>query len=110
MSKTKAGMRAITMQQPFASAMVHAQGLFTRRGKPAKFAEGNEGGEWIAVHCGGNSEHLKNKALMEAVREKWPGCPSNEDLTKQQVCVNSPCASSFSHSTLPLCFGCRNQF
>ncbi len=34
MSKTKTpiGLRALTMQQPFASAMAHGFGLFSRRG------------------------------------------------------------------------------
>jgi len=44
--KARVGVRAVTMQQPFASAMVHGAGLFTRRGKPTtSFGEG----EWIAV-------------------------------------------------------------
>ena len=85
MSKpTRMGVRAITMQQPFASAMVHGQGLFTRRGKPTKFAEG---GEWIAIHCGSNSEHLKNKSLMAEVRKHWPDCPSDAELQKGQKSI-----------------------
>ena len=80
-SKTRVGLRAITMQQPFAAAMAHGKGLFTRRGKPAKWAAG---GEWVAIHCGGNSEHLKNAELMAAVRGEWPGCPSDEELAAQQ--------------------------
>lgn len=43
-SRTKIGLRAITMQQPFASAMVHGLTSYTRRGKPAKF---EAGGEWV---------------------------------------------------------------
>ena len=35
--KVRVGLRAITMQQPFAAAMVHGKGLYTRRGKPAKW-------------------------------------------------------------------------
>jgi len=80
-SKTRAGMRAITMQQPFAAAMAHGVGLFTRRGKPAKWAAG---GEWVAVHCGGNGEHLKNTKLMAEVREEWPECPADDELRAQQ--------------------------
>jgi limonene 1,2-monooxygenase len=34
------GLRAITMQQPFAAAMAAGIGLFTRRGKPIAFAPG----------------------------------------------------------------------
>jgi hypothetical protein len=77
-------LRAITMQQPFAAAMVAGQGLYTRRGKPTKF---KSGGEWVAVHCGQNSEHLNNTPLMEKVRERWPACPSDEELKQQQRCV-----------------------
>lgn len=36
MAGKRVGMRAITMQQPFAAAMAHGRGLFTRRGKPTK--------------------------------------------------------------------------
>ena len=25
-------------------------------------------GEWVAIHCGANKEHVKNKALMASVR------------------------------------------
>ena len=74
------GIRALTMQQPFAAAMAHGQGLYSRRGKATKFAEG---GEWVAVHCGQNEEHLKNAALMKAVRKHWPACPSDAELRSQ---------------------------
>jgi hypothetical protein len=33
-AKPRLGMRAVTMQQPFAAAMAAGIGLFTRRGKP----------------------------------------------------------------------------
>jgi hypothetical protein len=79
--RTRIGLRAITMQQPFAAAMVHGQGLFTRRGKPVSFGEE---GEWLAIHCGANDTHLKNESLMEEVRAQWPECPSNEDLKAAQ--------------------------
>ena len=44
-----------------AAAMAHGEGLFSRRGKPAKFKSGKPStefkgttpeGEWVAVHCG----------------------------------------------------------
>ena len=41
-------------------------------------------GEWVAIHCGANKEHVKNKALMASVRKQWPGCPSDEELLGQQ--------------------------
>ena len=81
---TRVGIRAITMQQPFASAMVHGKALFTRRGKPTVFAQG---GEWLAVHCGSNDEHLKNKELMRSVREYWPECPSDAELKAGQKSI-----------------------
>lgn len=34
------GIRAITMQQPFAAAMVQGVGMLTKRGKPTVFEEG----------------------------------------------------------------------
>jgi hypothetical protein len=76
------------MQQPFASAMVHGQGVFTRRGRAVKFdlGEGNDG-EWIAVHCGSNVEHLNNGKLMSEVRHHWPDCPDDEQLRAQQGCI-----------------------
>ena len=84
MSDGRIGLRAITMQQPFAAAMVAGQGLYTRRGKATAF---DSAGEWVAVHCGQNDEHLKNAALMEQVRIRWPACPSEEELRGQQKCL-----------------------
>ena len=78
------GIRAVTMQQPYAAAMVHGQGLYSRRGKAVRFADE---GEWVAIHCGQSTEHLKNSTLMAAVREHWPSCPSDEDLRAQQKCI-----------------------
>jgi hypothetical protein len=78
--RTRIGIRAITMQQPFAAAMVYGQGLFTRRGKPVSFGDG----EWLAIHCGANDTHLKNESLMDEVRAHWPDCPSDEDLKAAQ--------------------------
>ena len=63
------GIRALTMQQPYATAMAHGVGLYSRRGKAVKF---KPEGEWLAIHCGQNSEHLNNKATMDAVRKLWP--------------------------------------
>lgn len=78
------GVRALTMQQPFAAAMAHGVGLYSRRGKATKFAPG---GEWVAIHCGQNSEHLNNAPLLAAVRKAWPACPSDAELRAQQKCV-----------------------
>jgi hypothetical protein len=82
------------MQQPFAAAMAHGEGLFSRRGKPAKFHAGEPewkgstpSGEWVAVHCGQNNEHLKSASLMKAVRSHWPACPTDSELRKQQRCI-----------------------
>lgn len=94
--KTRIGLRAITMQQPFAAAMAHSQGLYTRRGKATKWQLGEPAadkqglcaaGEWVAIHCGQNNEHLKNAKLMAQVREQWPGCPSDMVLKAQQRTV-----------------------
>ena len=49
--KTRAGMRAITMQQPFAAAMAHGHGLYTRRGRATKFGAGDGAGEWVSGWC-----------------------------------------------------------
>eukprot|EP00966_Prymnesium_polylepis_P198403 4597980-Prymnesium_polylepis.1 len=78
------GLRAITMQQPFAAAMVAGQGLHTRRGKATSFPAS---GEWVAVHCGQNDEHLKNDELLARIRERWPDCPGVEELRAQQRCL-----------------------
>lgn len=95
-TKTPVGLRALTMQQPFAAAMAAGVGLFSRRGKPAKFHAGKPSkewkgstptGEWVAVHCGQNTEHLKNAALMKQVRAHWPECPSDDELRAQQRCI-----------------------
>ena len=75
------GIRALTMQQPYATAMAHGVGLYSRRGKAVKF---KPEGEWLAIHCGQNSEHLNNKATMDAVRKLWPDCPSDVELKAQQ--------------------------
>ena len=78
------GLRAITMQQPYAAAMVAGEGLYTRRGKSTSFASG---GEWVAIHCGQNSEHLNNATVMKAIRARWPACPSDAELRAQQRCL-----------------------
>ena len=75
------GLRAITMQQPFAHAFIFDVCLYTRRGKPVTF---KSGGEWIAIHCGTNDEHLKNGPLMKEFRRVWPECPSDEVLRSCQ--------------------------
>lgn len=72
------------MQQPFAAAMAAGLGLHTRRGKATTFAAG---GEWVAIHCGQNDEHLKNAGLLAKVRALWPDCPSDNELRAQQRCV-----------------------
>ncbi len=79
--KQRLGMRAVTMQQPFAAAMAAGIGLYTRRGKPAALAPN---GEWVAVHCGQNDEHLKNPQLMREIRQAWPACPSDAALRAGQ--------------------------
>jgi hypothetical protein len=88
-ARVRVGVRAITMQQPFAAAMVGGQGLFTRRGKAVQFgaAASPEGGEWLAIQCGQNDVHLKNVKLMAAVRTHWPGCPSDEELRADQKSI-----------------------
>ncbi len=78
------GLRAVTMQQPFAAAMAAGVGLYTRRGKTTTFADG---GEWIAIHCGANEEHLLNASLMAAVRAEWPDCPNDASLRAGMKCV-----------------------
>ena len=80
-SRKKTGVRAITMQQPYAAALSAGFCKYTRRGRATGFAEG---GEWIAIHCGGNDEHLKNKKAMAAIRKAWPTCPSDAELKAQQ--------------------------
>jgi hypothetical protein len=72
------------MQQPFAAAMAAGVGLHTRRGKPAAFLLG---GEWVAIHCGQNEEHLRNAALMASFRRAWPACPPDAALRAGQRCV-----------------------
>ncbi len=57
--------------------MAAGVGLFTRRGKPAAF---HPRGEWLAIHCGQNDEHLKNGPLMAAIRRAWPACPPDAAL------------------------------
>ena len=85
MADQRLGLRAITMQQPFAAAMAAGVGLFSRRGKPMRF-EG-AAGEWVAVHCGQNEEHLKNARLMKEIRRVWPSCPPDEALRAGQRSV-----------------------
>ena len=80
-AKLRLGMRAVTMQQPFAAAMAAGIGLFTRRGKPTALAPG---GEWVAVHCGQNDEHIRNPQLMREIRAAWPACPSDAALRAGQ--------------------------
>jgi hypothetical protein len=80
-----AGVRAITMQQPYAAAMVANVGLYTRRGKAVAFDQA--GGEAIAIHCGQNQEHLDNAAKMKKIRAIWPECPSDADLRSSQRCI-----------------------
>jgi hypothetical protein len=80
-AKPRLGMRAVTMQQPFAAAMAAGVGLYTRRGKPTALAPG---GEWVAVHCGQNDEHVKNPQLMREIRRAWPACPSDAALRAGQ--------------------------
>ena len=74
------GVRALTLQQPFAAAMAAGIGLYTRRGKPTAFSKG----EWVAVHCGQSEEHLKNARLMQEIRRAWPACPTDEALRAGQ--------------------------
>ena len=95
MATDRLGIRAITMQQPFAAAMVAGEGLYTRRGRSVAFGKGvatacadeATGGEWVAVHCGRNDVHIRNKSLMAAVRKHWPACPSDEELRRGQACL-----------------------
>ena len=87
------------MQQPFAAAMVAGVGLFSRRGRATRFGDigknsakertfgPTDGSEWIAIHCGQNNEHLRNKPLMKRVREFWPDCPPDEELISAQKCL-----------------------
>ena len=71
---TLLGVRAITMQQPFASAMVAGEGLYTRCGRTTAFQGGDES-EWVAIHCGGNHEHVNNAKLMTMTTlQGVPGC------------------------------------
>ena len=84
MSKTRVGCRAITLQQPFASAMVHGHNTFTRRGKATSFAED---GEWVAIHCGSNNAHMNNPSTMAKIREAWPECPTDDKLKQGMKCI-----------------------
>lgn len=78
------GLRAITMQQPYAAALAHGVGLFSKRGKEVKFADG---GEWVAVHCGQSDRHLRDAVLMKRVRAVWPECSSDAELRAGQKCI-----------------------
>jgi len=86
-------MRSITMQQPFAAAMAHGKGLYTRRGRATRFGPAANNSfvdgkaEWVAIHCGRNNEHLRNKKLMKEIREHWPECPSDSELKAAQSCI-----------------------
>jgi hypothetical protein len=80
-SPTRTGIRAITMQQPYAAAMCAGMCRFTRRGKATNFGAD---GEWIAVHVGSNNEHLNNKSAMVEIRKHWPDCPSDDELKASQ--------------------------
>jgi hypothetical protein len=77
-------LRALTMQQPYAAAMAAGVGLFSRRGKVANFPPG---GEWLAIHCGQNNEHIDNEAKMAKIRKHWPGCPSDQELRAGQKSI-----------------------
>ena len=65
----RAGVRAITMQQPYAWAMAAGYGLYTRRGRATRFREGRE--------C----------VAIPAVRRRWPQCPSDGELRGMQRCI-----------------------
>lgn len=106
---SKIGMRALTMQQPFAAAMAAGVGLYSRRGRATKFgnqakhakgerfigvvegsnkgADSGAEGEWLAIHCGQNNEHLNNDPLMKRIRAHWPECPPEEELKAAQKCI-----------------------
>jgi len=82
----------ITLQQPFAAAMAAGVSHFTRRGKATAFAAG---GEWVAIHCGSNDEHLKKPAVMAAIRKHWPECPSDEVSTQQWLAASGVTRSHY---------------
>jgi len=79
MGKTDTQIRAITVQQPFAAALVAGVKTVENRGFAIKLPPE---GEWLAIHCGANMKHLKDKAVMDRVRANWAGCPSNKELEK----------------------------
>ena len=70
------------MQQPYAAAMAAGVCHYTRRGKATSFHGVSE--EWVAIHCGSNDEHLKNKDAMAAIRRAWPDCPDDATLKAGQ--------------------------
>mmetsp|Transcript_14197 Transcript_14197/g.16462 ORF Transcript_14197/g.16462 Transcript_14197/m.16462 type:complete len:243 (+) Transcript_14197:242-970(+) len=79
--REKTGVRAITLQQPYAAAVASGVCNYSRRGKETKFANDSE---WVAIHCGSNNVHLKNQKAMAAIRITWPECPSDEELCASQ--------------------------
>ncbi len=75
-------MKALTIQQPMASAVV----LGPKRVESRHFGPNlPPGGQWIAIHAGKSDRFLKDGPTMARLREMWPGeceAPTPDELAE----------------------------
>lgn len=81
--------RGITVQQPFAAAIMAGVKDVENRHYAVSLSmggaddgDGADSGLWVAVHVGKNDRWLKNAAVMKRVRKLWPGLPNDDALRK----------------------------
>lgn len=71
--------RAMTVQQPFAAAMLAGHKNVENRHYSVTLPPDGSG-LWVGIHVGRNSKWLNDRNVMAKVRKLWPGMP--DDVTK----------------------------
>lgn len=78
-------LKAITLQQPLADAVLLGLKKVEGRNHPLKMPK--KGGMWMALHVGRSLDHFTNYQVMQGARQLWPACPLIPTNRKRMGCI-----------------------
>lgn len=84
------GLKAVTIKQPFASAIMSQRKRVENRtwgharARPI-LKEAHRHGRWLAVHAGSKSAEKSHRTLISALREKWPTMPEISKMPSSAI-------------------------
>ncbi|KAG2189498.1 hypothetical protein INT44_004640 [Umbelopsis vinacea] len=74
-------LNGLTVQQPFASAIIFGPKRIECRKQPLKIKNPKEG-RWLAIHCGKSKTNFTDKTYELTKKLRWTEVPSEQELMK----------------------------